>query len=166
MRAAYVPDLSSLQLLGELNFRRICRLIRTQEECDEWHFVVPTTGMIESRLTLEIINRSRYTTQLSFTFGQGVFNQSSVDQNAFIKRKAPDLLFDHNVTMTVCLYHDVNIAEITNGHRQYKGVYPYPNDDMLHKDEKIRLNQQLADLLELCLKHGHRQNQKPSYHLA
>ncbi len=166
MKAAYVPDLSSLQLLGELNFRRICKLIRTQEECDEWCFVVPTTGMIESQLVLRIINKSRYTTQLSFTFGQGSFHRNALHQKPSGQGNPPDLLFDHNVNMTVCLYHDVKIAEITNGHRQYKGAYLYPNDDMLHKDEKIRLNQQLADLLELCLKHGYRQDQKPVYHLA
>lgn len=148
MKSAYVPDLSTLHLLGELNFRRIKKLIRTEEERDQWCFVVPAIGTQESLLELTVLNQSPYTTQLSCSFGQ---------------RKAPDLLFDHTVKMTICLYHDVKIAEITDGHRQYKGVYPYPNDGMLHRDEKMRLNQQLADLLELCLKHGYRQEQSISY---
>lgn len=151
MKSGYVPDLGSLQMLGDLNYRRIRKLTLTQETCEEWHFVVPSSDEIESILSLVQLEKSRYTTKLALTFGQ---------------RKETDLLFDHSVKMTICIYHDMKIAEITNGHRQYKGSYPYPNDDMYHKDEKIRLNQQLADLLELCLKHGHRQNQETFYHPA
>lgn len=146
MKAAYVPDLSGLQMLGELNFQRLRKLMRTHDtDSTEWHFVVPTSGDLESRLSLTLISQSPYTSQLALTFGQC---------------KETALLFDHSVNMTICLYHDVRIAEITNGHRQFKGVYPYPNDDMHHRDEKFRLNQQLADLLELCLKHGHKQDQE------
>ena len=76
------------------------------------------------------------------------------------------LLFKTTLSMTVRLYHDVSIAEITDGHRQYQGAYPYPNDAMLHRDEKFRLNQQLADLLELCLKHGHRLDSTVSFQFA
>ncbi|TBR38289.1 DUF1249 domain-containing protein [Marinomonas agarivorans] len=151
MKSAYVPDLTSLQLLGDLNYRRITKLIRTQEMSGEWHFIVPSNGSQESILSLVELEKSPYTTQLSFTFGQ---------------RKAADLLFDHSVKMTVRMYHDMKIAEITKGHRQYKGSYPYPNESMYHRDEKIRLNQQLADLLELCLKHGHRHNQQSFFHPA
>lgn len=145
IKDAYIPDLNSLQMLGELNYRRLARIMRSKEADSEWHFLVHSIGGQESRFSLVLTQESQYTSQFQLTFGQ---------------RKKTDLLFDHNVSMTVRLYHDVKIAEITDGHRQYKGSYPYPNDAMLHRDEKIRLNQQLADLLELCLKHGYRLNQE------
>lgn len=144
IRNTYIPDLNSLQMLGELNYRRIARIMRSKEADKQWHFLIHSIGGQESRLSLVLSQESQYTTQLSLTFGQ---HQKS------------DLLFDHGVSMIVRLYHDAKIAEITDGHRQYQGSYPYPNDAMLHKDEKLRLNQQLADLLELCLKHGYRLNQ-------
>ena len=144
IKDAYVPDLTSLQMLGELNYRRIVRITRGKEADAQWHFLVHSIGGQESRLSLVLTEESQYTSQLQLNFGQ---------------QKKSELLFDHGVEMTVRLYHDVKIAEITDGHRQYQGVYPYPNDSMLHRDEKFRLNQQLADLLELCLKHGYRLNQ-------
>ncbi|MEO9655813.1 DUF1249 domain-containing protein [Marinomonas sp.] len=137
----YVPDLASLQMLGELNYRRIGRLMRGQEDQDAWHFSIHSAGDQESRLRLTLGPQSRFTTQVVLEFGPEL--------------QTP-LLFTTQLSMTIRLYHDVGIAEITDGHRQYRGTYPYPNDDMFHRDEKFRLNQQLADLLELCLKHGHR----------
>ncbi|BFM50872.1 DUF1249 domain-containing protein [Marinomonas sp. THO17] len=137
----YVPDLVSLQLLGELNYRRIGRIMRGQEKALEWHFSIHTNGDQESRLRLSLKEESKFTTEIALEFGPQT------------KKK---LLFETSLSMTIRLYHDVSIAEITDGHRQYSGSYPYPNDAMLHRDEKFRLNQQLADLLELCLKHGHR----------
>lgn len=141
MRQSYVPDLSNLQLLGELNYRRVGKLMRTQEDQAEWLFEVHSAGAQESRLSLTLVSESQYTSELKLEFGH-------LGETA--------LLFDPKVSMTVRLYHDVGLAEITDGHRQYQGSYPYPNDAMFHKDEKFRLNQQLSDLLELCLKHGHR----------
>ena len=151
MRQTYVPDLTNLQLLGELNYRRVNKLLRTQEEQDEWLFEIHTLGGQESRLRLTFMQQSQYTTQLELEFGH---------------LGSSDLLFEHRVKMVVRLYHDVGIAEVTDGHRHYQGSYPYPNDAMLHKDEKFRLNQQLADLLELCLKHGHRFSSEPIYQYA
>lgn len=151
MRQDYVPDLSSLQLLGELNYRRIRRLIRAYEEQSQWDFIVHTAGGSESRLSLILDDESQYTSQLRLSFGP-------TDRS--------NLMFACEVNMVVRLYHDAGIAEITDGHRQYQGRYPYPNDDMLYPDEKFRLNQQLADLLELCLKHGHRLSPEMLYQLA
>ncbi|MCB5162873.1 DUF1249 domain-containing protein [Marinomonas algarum] len=147
----YVPDLVSLQQLGELNYRRMNRLIRGEEEMDTWQFAVHTSGDQESRLRLTLGKESRFTSEIALEFGP------QTDKK---------LLFKTTLSMTVRLYHDVGIAEITDGHRQYRGVYPYPNDAMLHRDEKFRLNQQLADLLELCLKHGHRLNATSIFQFA
>ncbi|TYL47159.1 DUF1249 domain-containing protein [Marinomonas sp. IMCC 4694] len=144
----YVPNLVSLQQLGELNYRRMNKLIRGQEEMSAWCFSVHTSGDQESRLRLTLGKESRFTSEITLEFGPEMQQK---------------LLFKTTLLMTVRLYHDVGIAEITDGHRQYSGVYPYPNDAMLHRDEKFRLNQQLADLLELCLKHGHRLNHVISF---
>ncbi|MGO3345026.1 MAG: DUF1249 domain-containing protein [Marinomonas sp.] len=141
MPKQYVPDLSSLQLLGELNYRRVVKLMRGHEEESVWHFSIHSAGDKESRLCLTLGKESRFTSEVTLAFGPE-------DKNK--------LLFDSKLSMNIRLYHDVKIAEITDGHRQFSGCYPYPNEDMYHRDEKFRLNQQLADLLELCLKHGHR----------
>jgi uncharacterized protein len=147
----YVPDLVSLQLLGELNYRRLGKLMRGQEDMDSWNFSVHSAGDQESRLCLTLGKESRFTSEILLEFGPEIPKK---------------LLFKTTLSMTVRLYHDVGIAEITDGHRQYSGTYPYPNDAMLHRDEKFRLNQQLADLLELCLKHGHRLNNTLSFQFA
>lgn len=147
----YVPDLVSLQMLGELNYRRLGKLMRGQEEMDSWNFSVHSAGDQESRLRLTLGKESRFTSEIALEFGPEM---------------TAKLLFKTTLSMTVRLYHDVGIAEITDGHRQYRGTYPYPNDAMLHRDEKFRLNQQLADLLELCLKHGHRLNNTLSFQFA
>ncbi|WP_227803880.1 DUF1249 domain-containing protein [Marinomonas profundi] len=151
MSKQYVPDLVSLQMLGELNYRRLGKLMRGHEETDAWHFAIHSVGDQESRLRLTLGKESRFTSEMTLEFGPE------------IERK---LLFEAKLSMTVRLYHDVGIAEITDGHRHYQGAYPYPNDAMLHRDEKFRLNQQLADLLELCLKHGHRLNNALSFQFA
>ncbi|REG84835.1 DUF1249 domain-containing protein [Marinomonas pollencensis] len=151
MSKQYVPDLSSLQLLGELNYRRVAKLMRGHEEEDTWHFSIHSAGDQESRLHLSLSKESRFTTEVLLEFGAHTSNA---------------LLFDNKLAMTIRLYHDVGIAEITDGHRQYRGSYPYPNGDMYHRDEKFRLNQQLSDLLELCLKHGHRLYETPYFQFA
>ncbi|WP_233402920.1 DUF1249 domain-containing protein [Marinomonas transparens] len=151
MSKQYVPDLASLQLLGELNYRRVCKLMRGHEEQGAWHFSIHSAGDQESRLCLTLGQESRFTSEVTLIFGPATQNK---------------VLFKTKLSMTVRLYHDVGIAEITDGHRQYRGTYPYPNDDMLHRDEKFRLNQQLADLLELCLKHGHRLHEAPLFQFA
>ncbi|AEF55804.1 protein of unknown function DUF1249 [Marinomonas posidonica IVIA-Po-181] len=147
----YVPDLVSLQLLGELNYRRIGRIMRGQEDAVEWHFSIHSNGDQESRLRLTLGQESKFTSEMALEFGP---------------QTEKKLLFETSLSMTIRLYHDVGIAEITDGHRQYSGVYPYPNDAMLHRDEKFRLNQQLADLLELCLKQGHRLNNPLPFQFA
>ena len=147
----YVPDLVSLQMLGELNYRRLGKLTRGQETLKSWYFSIHSVGDQESRLKLTLGQESRFTTELQLEFGPEI---------------EKELLFKTTLSMTIRLYHDVNLAEITDGHRQYSGTYPYPNDAMLHRDEKFRLNQQLADLLELCLKHGHRLDNTLSFQFA
>ncbi|MCV2401484.1 DUF1249 domain-containing protein [Marinomonas sp. C2222] len=147
----YVPDLVSLQMLGELNYRRLGKLMRGQENQTVWHFSVHSAGDQESRLSLTQGEVSRFTSELHLEFGP---------------ETEKELLFTTTLSMTIRLYHDVKLAEITDGHRQYSGSYPYPNDAMLHRDEKFRLNQQLADLLELCLKHGHRLSDTPPFQFA
>lgn len=147
----YVPDLVSLQMLGELNYRRLGKLMRGQESQTVWYFSVHSAGDQESRLSLTQGEVSRFTSELRLEFGP---------------ETEKELLFTTTLSMTIRLYHDVKLAEITDGHRQYSGSYPYPNDAMLHPDEKFRLNQQLADLLELCLKHGHRLSDTPPFQFA
>jgi hypothetical protein len=59
-------------------------------------------------------------------------------------------------SMAVRLYHDARMAEVVNAEhmRQLKGVYPYPNEQMHHVDEKLQRNLYLGEWLCYCLQHG------------
>jgi uncharacterized protein YqiB (DUF1249 family) len=89
---------------------------------------------------LEVLERARYTTTLRLT--QDLL--SSADSVA-------------RSCMTVRLYHDARLAEVTayQGQAGFAPVHPYPNPEMRHRDEKQRLNEFLGDWLFYCLARGH-----------
>lgn len=58
--------------------------------------------------------------------------------------------------LTVRMYHDARSAEVVefqNG-RWFHAVYPYPNGEMRHRDEKAQINRYLSEYLSACLSHG------------
>lgn len=58
--------------------------------------------------------------------------------------------------MLVRIYRDANTAEVVayQNHRHFKAVYPVPNQQMYHADEKDQLNRFLTEWLNLCLQKG------------
>ncbi len=59
-------------------------------------------------------------------------------------------------SLLIRLYHDARMAEVVSfaGVRRVRSRYTYPNDQMLHSDEKAQWNAYLADWLRYCLRHG------------
>ncbi len=94
-------------------------------------------GDQENRLSLEILEKSRYTT----TFSLHLRLQSS-------HRWLPML------HMKVRTYHDARVAEVLafEGHHRLQARYDYPNPRMYQRDEKCQLNRFLGDWLDHCLR--------------
>lgn len=118
----------------ELNYMLLCRLLPEMEDEDEFDYLIKESY----HLNLQIIERCRYTTCVRVSI-------ISPDQ--------PDWLSETG--LDIRLYHDAHLAEVVN----QKGVAlqpvnPYPNPDMLQKDEKQGLNEFLGEWLSFCLKHG------------
>ena len=57
---------------------------------------------------------------------------------------------------TVRLYHDMQLAEVTDESSSdfIQGAYPYPNPSMVQPDEREQLDQFLSEWLSYCLHHG------------
>jgi uncharacterized protein YqiB (DUF1249 family) len=133
----YKIDLASQQAECEANFHRLLKLLPELETRNEWVFEIGV-GPVSGEMLVRIIDRAPYTTTLQ------ILQQEASNLWA----KAPAL--------TVCLYHDVNMAEVVawENHRRLRPRYEYPNPDMYHSDEKAQLNQFLREWLTLCQCHG------------
>lgn len=94
-------------------------------------------GDDESRLSLEILEKSRYTTTFSLRLR---LHQAH--------RWLPVL------QMKVRTYHDARVAEVLafEDHHHLQARYEYPNPRMYHRDEKRQLNHFLGDWLDHCLR--------------
>jgi len=59
-------------------------------------------------------------------------------------------------TFTVRLYHDMQLAEVTDESSSdfIEGAYPYPNPSMVQPNEREQLDQFLSEWLSYCLHHG------------
>ncbi len=57
---------------------------------------------------------------------------------------------------TVRLYHDMQLAEVTDetSAEFIEGAYPYPNPKMVQPNEREQLDQFLSEWLSYCLHHG------------
>ena len=133
----YKVDLASQQAECEANFYRLVKILVHFEERDQWIFEVGV-GPVSAEVLINITDRAPYTTTLQ------IRQLESNNQWA----KIP--------VLTVCMYHDVNMAEVVGweNHRRMRPRYEYPNPDMYHSDEKAQLNQFLREWLTLCQCHG------------
>ncbi|KXS38659.1 DUF1249 domain-containing protein [Modicisalibacter tunisiensis] len=138
-RTAYVTDLKSLQAECSANYLRLTRLVDDLEAGAVRE--VPLAGHAGrfGTLWLEVAECAPYTTILR------------VAQTGVL-----DGIID-SPRMTVHLYHDVRMAEVTDFQRQrhFHGRYRYPNPRMHQPDEKLQLNRFLGEWLEHGLAHGH-----------
>lgn len=128
-------DLAAYMADCEANYWRIMRLFDIDEESVTYH-----VSMLENttrKLRFQMVQRCKFTTML-------VIEISGCE----------DWLA--TLEFEVRLYHDAKMAEVFSFQRQGRvfASNPYPNADMIQKDEKIQQNRFLSECLVHCLKNG------------
>lgn len=133
----YRIDLSHLQAICEANYLRLLRLMPAMAVQDELRIVVDADDGQHQMLVMRVLERCRYTTTLQ------------VRHERRHEWLAPP-------SMEIRLYHDANMAEVVAAYnrRRFRGVYPYPNEQMLQPDEKYQLNSFLGEWLGYCQQYG------------
>lgn len=133
----YRVDLVSLQAVCETNFARLRRLMPDMAEQDERRIPLAIPDESSQALVVRVLERCPYTTTLQLCH----------------ERRQEWL---SPPSMEVRLYHDVRMAEVVAAfnRRRFRGVYPYPNEQMLQPDEKYQLNHFLGEWLGYCWHHG------------
>lgn len=133
-RRRYQVDLVEQQLLGDLNYARLNRLMPGRDGRDHWSIQLPQ----DWRVSIQVEERAPFTTCV------------------LISRHPGHCPWTRSPSMKVRLYHDARMAEVVawERHRVAKGRYDYPNDSMYHRDEKVQLNRFLGEWLNLCLAQG------------
>ena len=124
----YRLDFRDLMAQCEWNYARLLPLRRARGDHDSLDVSLgeerPRTGSIR------VLERAPYTTTLRFE-----------DQALHDAMPAPRL--------TVRLYHDARVAEVTEAtpFRRVQARYPYPNSHMHQRDEKAQWNRFLGEWL-------------------
>lgn len=133
----YRVDLVSLQAVCESNFARLRQLMPSMAEQDELRIPLAAPDGGQQCLVIQVLERCPYTTTLQLRHERG-----------------HDWLLPPS--MEVRMYHDVCMAEVVAAYnrRRFRGVYPYPNEQMLQPDEKYQLNHFLGEWLGYCWRHG------------
>lgn len=136
-RKKYVPDLKRQMADCEANFLRLYKLMPNLDSSDECCFMVAWKHH-EVRVSIRVEERFAYTSTLT------------------IEQEVPSSSWLQMPVLVVRLYHDARLAEVIcrKQRRQFKGYYPYPNEQMHHPDEKAQLNRYLAEWLSHCLAQG------------
>ncbi len=135
----YRPNLPDLMSLCASNYMLSLKLLADREqEGEERHF------FISDQLSYVLCVRevTKYTSVIEMT-----------QQNTISSEVIGELI---NPKMLVRLYHDAQVAEVisSQGVRQVKPRYDYPNDRMHQPDEKLQINQFLKEWLQLSLEYG------------
>jgi uncharacterized protein len=135
-KKAYRVDLSGLHAVCEANYARLLRLFPDYEIANSRQLVVGS-----ARVTLEVIERCRYTTFMRLTQSQSL-------------TESPLLGY---LRIEVRAYHDARMLEVSmfQSHRQVDARYEYPNKAMYQQDEKLQQNNFLAQWLEHCQRDAH-----------
>lgn len=132
----YRLDFRDLMAQCESNYARLQPLLRALGERDSLDL---TLGRERARtLSIQVLERSPYTTTLRLQ-----------DQAVHDAMPAPRL--------TVRLYHDARLAEVTEASpfQRVQARYPYPNSHMHQRDEKAQWNRFLGEWLSHVRDHGH-----------
>lgn len=130
----YVPDLRGFIGNCESNYLRFLRLLPTIDEQSEWNFGVETATEELSKVSIQVVERSKYTVTLRLV------------QQSELADWMPQ------PAITVRLYHDAHMAEVLSfqKNRYVRSRYEYPNQNMYMPDEKAQLNQFLGEWLDHC----------------
>jgi len=134
----YVPDLKGFIGNCETNYLRFIRLLPLIDEQSEWSFGVETATEELSKVSIHVVERSKYTVTLRLA-------QES-DLADWMPQPA----------ITVRLYHDAHMAEVLSfqKNRYVRQRYEYPNQKMYMPDEKAQLNIFLGEWLDHCKRVG------------
>jgi uncharacterized protein YqiB (DUF1249 family) len=130
---SYHVDLAELMRVYETNYAKLCALIPPTLEVGETKSFKVETWVY----SIEILEITKYTT---------LVNVSQCEQVPIFPLPR----------MTVRLYHDAKVAEVSSSERisRIAARYEYPNKQMMQKDEKLQINQFLGEWLRFCLRHG------------
>ncbi|HDZ57047.1 MAG TPA: DUF1249 domain-containing protein [Pseudomonas xinjiangensis] len=133
----YRVDLSHLQAICEANYLRLRRLMPAMAVQNELRIAVDADDGQHQMLIMRVLERCRYTTTMQL-----------------VHERRHDWLTPPS--MEIRLYHDASMAEVVAAYnrRRFKGVYPYPNEQMLQPDEKYQLNSFLGEWLGYCQRYG------------
>jgi uncharacterized protein YqiB (DUF1249 family) len=143
VKIRYCPNLASDGAVCDVNYIRLCQLMPEMANNDKIGFGVASRHHDSARISMEVIERCRYTTIVSICFSD--MNPLTTDQWEGLR------------AMQIRIYHDLKTAEVVScDHvRQFKSRYEYPNTSMQHPDEKSQMNRFLGELLSHCLANGH-----------
>jgi uncharacterized protein YqiB (DUF1249 family) len=132
-KASYTVNLVDLHSLCESNYARVLRLFPDYEQRNDREIVAG-----QSRLTLNVTERCRYTTNIRLTHVSPLGSHWG------------------GIDLDIRLYHDARMAEVVGfqSHSRLAGRYQYPNTKMYQRDEKQQQNQYVADLLAFCMREG------------
>ncbi|GAA5216900.1 DUF1249 domain-containing protein [Corallincola platygyrae] len=132
----YQPDLPAFLRCCERNYVTLGLLVkRLCQPGDRLHWALDSHTQVE----LSLIEETKYTCTVG------------LEQK---RDGAASFMLPH---MTVRLYHDARVAEVLTSQQisRLKPRYDYPNKNMLHKDEKIQVNQFLAEWLQHSKRFGY-----------
>ena len=115
----YKVDLINLQAVCEANYWRLLRLMPDMADSDRLEVLVEDQDGEPQSLVIEVLERCRYTTTVRL-----------------IHQREHEWLTPPS--MELRLYHDAGMAEVVAAYnrRRFRGVYPYPNEQMLQPDER------------------------------
>lgn len=152
-RRRYVPDLNRLLGQCEANYLTLKSLLlygsaHVSGPCESDDKRRDPESQRDRVLELQIIEEDRYTTTLLVR--ERVLPLAGETDSSNTETR-PGWIEGWRC-FWVRLYHDLRLAEVLQWHnrRILKGSYPYPNNAMLQRDEKQRVNEFLAEWLKHC----------------
>ncbi|TCI04905.1 DUF1249 domain-containing protein [Corallincola luteus] len=132
----YQPDVSAFLRCCEHNYASLrFLLVRLDSAGDTLFWALDT----HTQVSMQLVEETKYTSTI-------LLEQHRAGAAAFLLPQ-----------MTVRLYHDARVAEVLTSQQisRLKPRYDYPNKKMHHKDEKIQVNQFLAEWLQHSKKFGY-----------
>jgi uncharacterized protein YqiB (DUF1249 family) len=144
----YVPDLSHLMAVCELNYARLQKLFPHMRNTDHHQLNVTQNRQDFGAIHFTVQERAPFTTHLSIT--------------------RPQHQWSAHWQMVVRIYHDAKLAEVIECQAQprIRAVNDYPNTHMHQPDEKMQLNIFLGEWLQHCLNYGHSAEKIVAIHQA
>jgi hypothetical protein len=140
-KQSYQPNLVSLMTLCANNYLLLLKILANKRQAGEVREFCIGDSLAYKVTILEV---TRYTSLITFE------QQTWQNIDLPIAKPFSELL---KPSMSIRLYHDARAAEVisSQGIRQVKPRYDYPNTNMHQEDEKQQINQFLNEWLHLCL---------------